>query len=174
MKIILETERLYLRAFLIDDGIFFYHLNMDSEVIKYTGDSPFKSLKEATAFIENYNDYTRNGFGRWAVCLKESHEFIGWCGLKKDTEINEVDLGFRFFKKHWGKGYATEAAMACVNYGFIQLNLPEIIGKAYIKNKPSIKVLEKCNLVLKKKFLYDNKPAVLYTIKNDTNKKNIS
>lgn len=174
MKIILETERLYLREFLIEDGFFFYHLNMDSDVIKYTGDSAFNSVKEATAFIENYSDYARNGFGRWAVCLKESNAFIGWCGLKKDTEINEVDLGFRFFKKHWGKGYATEAALACVNYGFMQLHLSEIIGRAYIKNKPSIKVLEKCNLILKEKFLYDDKPAVLYTIKNDTNKKNIN
>ena len=174
MKIIIETKRLYLREFLIDDGFCLYHLNKDPEVIKYTGDSAFNSVKEATVFIENYNDYKRNGYGRWAVCLKESHEFIGWSGLKKDTETNEVDLGFRFFKKHWGKGYATEAALACVKYGFLRLNLSEIIGRAHIENNPSIEVLKKCNLKFEKTFLYDNKPAVLYTIDNDTNKKNIN
>jgi len=165
MKIILETERLYLREFLIGDGFFFYHLNKDPDVIKYTGNSAFTSLKEANIFIENYDDYKRNGFGRWAVCLKKSHEFIGWCGLKRDTDSNEVDLGFRFFKKHWGQGYATEAGLACVKYGFVQLNLSEIIGRAYVENKPSIEVLKKCNFKLKKTFLYDNIPAVLYTIK---------
>ena len=174
MKIIIETKRLYLREFLNVDGFCLYHLNKDPEVIQYTGDSPFNSVKKATVFIENYNDYKHNGYGRWAVCLKESHEFIGWCGLKKDTETNEVDLGFRFYKKYWGRGYATEAALACVNYGFLQLNLSEIIGRAHIENNPSIEVLKKCNLKLKKTFLYDNKPSVYYTIDNDTNKKNIS
>lgn len=174
MKIILETERLYLREFLLGDGTFFYHLNNDPDVIKYTGNIPFTSLNEATIFIKNYADYKHNNYGRWAVCLKASHEFIGWCGLKKDTETNDVDLGFRFFKKYWGRGYASEAAKACVKYGFLQLNLSEIIGRAHVENKASIEVLKKCNLKFKKTFLYENIPAVLYTIKNDTNKKNSS
>lgn len=173
MKIILETERLYLREFLMNDGFLFYHLNNDPDVIKYTGNMAFSSVKEANEFIENYSDYKRNGYGRWAVCLKKSHEFIGWCGLKKEEETNEVDLGFRFFKKDWGKGYATEAAMACVKYGFLELHLSKIIGRAQVENIASIEVLKKCNLKFIKTFLYENKPAVYYTIENDTNKKNI-
>jgi len=173
MKTILETKRLYLRAFIKGDGFFFYHLNNDPDVIKYTGNTSFSSLNEANFFIEKYDDYKRNGYGRWAVCLKESHEFIGWCGLKKEKETDDVDLGFRFFKKHWGKGYATEAALACIKYGFLELNLSEIIGRAHVDNKASIEVLKKCNLKFNKTFLYENKPTALYTLKNDTNKKNI-
>ncbi|WP_211047363.1 GNAT family N-acetyltransferase [Lutibacter sp. B1] len=169
IKKILETERLYLREFITSDGFHFYHLNNDPEVIKYTGNSAFSNINEATDFVKKYNDYTVNGFGRWAVCIKETNEFLGWCGLKYDFGIKEVDLGFRFYKKNWGKGYATESAKACVVYGFKCLKIKEIKGRAYLENKASIKVLEKCNFKFVKQFIYDNQPAVLYTIKNDKN-----
>ena len=167
MKIILETERLYLREFMIADGFHFYHLNNDKDVIRNTGNEAFNSLEEAMNFIENYSDYKKNGYGRWAVCLKETHEFLGWCGLKYEEEKNEIDLGYRFYKKYWGRGYATESAKACVNYGFSNLKMKEIVGRSYISNKASIEVLKKCNFKFKKQFLYDNQPSVFYTIEND-------
>lgn len=169
MKIILETDRLYLREFLASDGIHFYHLNNDEEVIRYTGNEPFDSLEDAMNFIKNYSDYKRNGYGRWAVCLKETNEFLGWCGLKYEKENNEVDLGYRFYKKHWGMGYATESAKACVKFGFSTLKIKDIVGRATIENKASIDVLKKCNFNFIKDFIYDNRPAVLYSIKNDSN-----
>ncbi|PHQ55354.1 MAG: GNAT family N-acetyltransferase [Lutibacter sp.] len=169
MKIILETTRLYLREFIDADGLHFYHLNNDADVIKYTGNGPFKSLSAATTFIKNYSDYKRNGYGRWAVCLKENNEFLGWCGLKYEESKDEVDLGYRFYKKHWNKGFATESAKACVHYGFSKLKMKEIVGRAYIENSASIEVLKKCNLIFKEEFMYNNQPAVLYTTRNDRN-----
>ncbi len=167
MKIILETNRLYLREFIASDGFHFYHLNNDEDVIKYTGNKAFKSLEEAMIFIKNYSDYKRNGYGRWAVCLKDTNEFLGWCGLKFEEDKAEIDLGYRFYKKYWGKGFATESAKACVNYGFSKLNMNEIVGRATIENKTSIEVLKKCNFKFEKQFVYLNQPSVLYTIKND-------
>lgn len=169
MKIILETERLYLREFIGSDGYHFYHLNNDFEVVKYTGNEPFSSLEETMNFIINYSDYKRNGYGRWAVCLKKTNEFLGWCGLKYEEEKGETDLGYRFYKKYWGKGYATEAAKACVNYGFSVLKVKKIVGRAYVENKASIEVLKKCNLTFNNEFMYDNQPSVLYSLKNDSN-----
>jgi len=122
-----------------------WKLNKDRDVIKYTGDSSFASVKEAKLFLINYTDYQKNGFGRWAVILKNTNEFIGWCGLKLDKD-STIDIGFRFFKKHWNKGYATESATACLQYGFNNLKLTEIIGRASIHNKSSIKVLEKIHM----------------------------
>jgi RimJ/RimL family protein N-acetyltransferase len=55
-------------------------------------------------------------------------EFTGWCGLKYLSETNEVDLGYRFMKKFWGKGYATEAALACIEYGFSRLHLQKLLA----------------------------------------------
>lgn len=165
MKVVLETNRLYLREFMSSDGFHFFHLNNDSDVIKYTGNDAFESLEEANNFIKNYPDYKKNGFGRWAVCLRSTNEFLGWCGLKYEVEKDEIDIGFRFYKKHWGNGYATESAKACIEYGFNNLKISEIVGRAYKANIASIQILKKCNLTLKKEFLYDNKPAYLYTIK---------
>ena len=96
MKIILETTRLYLREFIASDGVHFYHLNNDEDVIKYTGNNSFETQEDAMDFVKSYSDYKRNSFGRWAVCLKETNEFIGWCRLKYENEKNEVDLGYRF------------------------------------------------------------------------------
>lgn len=145
MKKIIETDRLILRELNSNDSVHFYNLNTDPEVLKYTGDNPFTSIADAEKFLINYKDYQKNGFGRWAVILKETNSFIGWSGLKLNEE-NLIDIGFRFFNKEWGKGYATESAKAVIKYGFESLNLNEIIGRASKDNIPSIKVLEKINM----------------------------
>lgn len=129
----------------MDDAVHFFELNNDPDVLKYTGDVPFTSLKETKAFIANYPDYEKHGFGRWAVQDKETNEVVGWCGLRKN-ENTLVDIGYRFKKKHWNKGYATEAAEACLAYGFHQLGLTEIIGNANESNKASIRVFEKIGM----------------------------
>lgn len=169
MKIILETERLYLREFISSDAFHFFHLNNDPEVIKHTGNSAFLSMDEANDFIKNYSEYERNGYGRWAVCLKKTNEFLGWCGLKFDIKENETDLGYRFYKKHWGKGFATESANACIKYSFEVLKLKRIIGRSYSANKASIKVLKNCEFKFEKEFVYDNEQSVFYAIENDSN-----
>lgn len=131
MKYILETKRLKLRELDLIDAKDFYDLNANPNVIKYTGDSAFKSIDEAKQFLENYQDYKLNGYGRWAVIIKETKQFIGWCGLKLDDK--ETDIGFRFFEEDWKKGYATESAIAYVDYGFEELKLRRIIGRAMKK-----------------------------------------
>jgi len=143
----LETNRLILREFRISDAKKMWELNSDEGVLKYTGDKPFDSVKSAEKFILKYQDYKKNGFGRWAVIEKSKNEFIGWCGLKLNEE-NLIDIGFRFFERQWNKGYATEAAQACLNYGFNTLNIKEIIGRADEKNKSSIRVLEKLKMTI--------------------------
>lgn len=163
---ILETKRLILREFLISDANSMFELNNNSKVLKYTGDKAFISINEAEKFIEKYDAYQKNGFGRWAVLLKENNQFIGWCGLKLNEE-NFVDIGFRFFEKNWGQGYASEAAKATIEYGLNTLNIKEIIGRSSTENIASIKVLEKLNM---KFWKYDDckgiEDAVYYKITN--------
>lgn len=166
MKTILETDRLLLREFEITDTQNFYELNLNPNVIKYTGNSAFKDLDEAKTFLENYSDYQKNGFGRWAVINKSTQEFLGWCGLKYDEKLDEIDIGFRFFEHFWNKGYATESAKACVDYGFEKFNLKIIIGRAMKENFNSVKVLEKIGLQYEKDFDFDGQEGVIYSIKN--------
>jgi ribosomal-protein-alanine N-acetyltransferase len=164
VKHILETSRLILRELDSKDAKNFYDLNSNPNVIKYTGNSAFKNVEEAKEFLENYTDYKFNGYGRWAVILKTTDKFIGWCGLKFDELENETDIGFRFFEEEWNKGYATESAIACIHYGFEKLKLKRIIGRAMKENVGSIKVLEKIGLEYEKNAVLAGKDAVIYKI----------
>jgi len=152
MKIFAETERLILRELLSTDAAGMFELDADPEVHLYLGNNPVKSIEQSEADIEFIRkQYVENGIGRWAVVEKFSGDFIGWSGLKLITEptnnhINYYDVGYRFIKRYWGKGYATESAKAAIDYGFDQLNLSEIIGIADVNNMGSINVLEKVGL----------------------------
>ena len=164
MKKIFETERLILRELNTDDAKNFYELNLNPNVIKYTGDKAFKNESEAKNFLENYKDYKLNGYGRWAVIEKSTNKCLGWCGLKLGELDNETDIGFRFFEEEWNKGYATESAKECLTYGFENLKLKKIIGRAMKDNIGSIKVLEKIGLEYEKDVNFDGQDAVIYKI----------
>ena len=147
MNVIIEIDRLILRTFTEDDAPLLYELSLDPEVTRYTHD-PMTDQEQAKKVLDEVilPQYALYNHGRWAVQLKPGLDFIGWCGLKCMPERNEIDLGYRFMKKFWGKGYATEAAFACIEYGFTRLDLQKIIGRALPGNLASIKVLEKCGM----------------------------
>lgn len=163
-KVILETPRLILREITPEDAEACFHLNNDPEVIKHTGDEPYTNIAEAEAFLKRYDQYRKYGVGRWAVILKETNEFIGWCGLKYSPDLDEYDLGYRLFRKYWNQGYATEASRACIEYGFGTLNLTMIVGRAMKLNKASIKVLSKVGLNYWKDDACGDADGVIYKI----------
>jgi ribosomal-protein-alanine N-acetyltransferase len=167
MNVILETNRLLLRTFTPEDAQLIYELNLDPEITRYTGD-PVKDINHAKEVLEQVilPQYALYNHGRWAVHIKDDLEFIGWCGLKTRPERKEIDLGYRFLKTAWGKGYATEAAFACIKYGFEKLNLQRIIGRAMPDNVGSLRVLEKCGMAYIGYEIVDNHPAKTYEILN--------
>ncbi len=167
MNIILETNRLLLRTFTLEDAQLIYELNLDPEITRYTGD-PVKDINHAKEVLEQVilPQYALYNHGRWAVHIKDDLEFIGWCGLKNRPERNEIDLGYRFLKTAWGKGYASEAAFACIKYGFEKLNLQRIIGRAMPDNIGSLRVLEKCGMTYIGDEIVDDHPAKTYEILN--------
>ena len=160
---ILETQRLLLRELTPADDHHLYALNFDPEVIKYTGDPAFQNVQEARSFLENYYQYRKYGFGRWAVVHKNDGDFLGWCGLKYDPSIDETDIGFRFSKRFWNQGFATESAKACLAYGFTRLSMETIIGRAMKENTASVKVLEKLGMLFEREFdFYRGHSGVVY------------
>ncbi len=164
-NITLETERTIMRIFTSSDAAYFYDLNLDPEVIKYTGDKPFKNQQEARTFLINYDQYEKYGVGRLAVIDKASSRFIGWCGLKYSPEKDEYDIGFRFFREYWNKGYATETAKRCLEFGLNDLSLSRIVGRAMKANIASIKVLEKTGMIYKEDFDFEGNEGVIYELK---------
>lgn len=141
-EILIETSRLQLREFCLEDAPAMYELNRDIEVVQYTGDVSFESVEAAREFLQNYTAYRQYGMGRWLVLRKSDQACLGWCGLKMH-EGDWVDLGYRFSKKYWNQGYATEAARACIHYGFQELGLTEVYATVLPVNKASSRVLEK-------------------------------
>lgn len=164
MKKILETERLILREMVLEDANDLYEMDADAEVQKYTGDIVPTSVNDIVKRISNYPDYKKYGYGRWTTVLKESNEIIGWCGLKYLDDIQDTDLGYRWKPKHWNKGYATEASMACLKYGFEQLNLNQVVAQVLPENDASVRVLEKVGMTYWKQLNTEENPGLFYRI----------
>jgi len=152
MKIFAETERLILREIVAADKYGMYELDTDPLVHKYLGNQPVTSMEQVEEAIEFIrNQYVTNGTGRLAIVEKETSSFIGWAGLKLmkvnyNNHVNYYDVGYRLIRKYWGRGFATEAAKASLDYGFEGLNLDKIYAIADVKNTASRSVLEKIGL----------------------------
>lgn len=162
LKFCIETERLILRDLLPTDADGMFALDSNMEVHKYIGQKPVKTIEESRKVIDIIRQqYITNGIGRWAVIEKKTGNFIGWGGLKLTKELinnhnNYYDLGYRFITKYWGAGYATEVALAAVQYGWEVLCLKEIYGMANVENLASCRVLEKTGMKPLNTFYYEN------------------
>ena len=119
MTHIISTDRLILREINMGDKDDLFELHSDPEVQKFTGEAVVTHMKEIETSIQSrLSDYKEHGFGRLAVIEKPSGAFVGWAGLCYLPEFDKVDLGYRFKKEFWGKGYATEVSIAILEHGF--------------------------------------------------------
>jgi ribosomal-protein-alanine N-acetyltransferase len=159
----LETERLRLRLFTLDDVRIMYRLSTDPDVIKYA-DTPVKDMAEAKQRLEDgpLFDYEKYGYGRFAVELKESGEVIGFCGVKYLPEIDLPELGYRYLKEYWGGGIGTEAAQVCVKFARDDLEVEKLIALIMPENIASIRVAEKMGMTKGPMIHIDNIDAYQY------------
>jgi len=166
MKIILETEHLLLREFLEDDAEPFFKLNTNPDVLRFVPDKALVDVDQARQMLLDHPiaDYQKHGFGRCACILKSSGENIGFAGLKYLEELGEVDVAYRLMPAYWGRGLATEAAIASVRFGFEKLGLKQIIGLVMPANVASIRVLEKTGLRYVESVIFWEKQFSKYVI----------
>jgi ribosomal-protein-alanine N-acetyltransferase len=148
MKVILETDRLLVREYVEEDAEAFFKLNTDPEVLRFVPDKALLNVEQARQLLIDHPmaDYRKHGFGRGACILKSTGEQIGFAGLKYLDELGEIDVAYRLLPAYWGQGLATEAALASVRYGFVDLGLKRIIGLVMPENIASVRVLEKAGL----------------------------
>jgi RimJ/RimL family protein N-acetyltransferase len=144
----IETERLILRPFTLDDAEAWLPLISLPDIIRHTGDTPATSVEEAREVLRTrpLRDYAVHGYGRLAVIEKASARLVGFCGFKYVTDLDEVDIGYRFLPDCWGKGYASESALALMEHGRRALGFTRIIGTVHPDNPASSRVLEKLGL----------------------------
>ena len=146
---ILETERLILRTWNEKDIAPMTAINQDPKVCEYLPSIGNRSTTEAMLqrFIKHFNEHH---FSLYAVELKSTDEMIGFLGLIPPSfEAHftpAIEIGWRLASMHWNKGYATEAALAVLDYGFNQLKLNEIVSFTVPKNRASRRVMEKIGL----------------------------
>jgi [ribosomal protein S5]-alanine N-acetyltransferase len=165
----IETNRLLLREFTLDDAEAFYPLCADPAITRYIHDGGVTSVEQAREILRTrpIADYHNHGFGRLACVLKESGQVIGFAGLKYLDDLKEVDIGYRFLPPYWGKGLATEACRPVIRHGFDVLKLASIIGLVMPENVASVRVLEKLGLTLTGMIVYQSKTVARYFIQAD-------
>jgi RimJ/RimL family protein N-acetyltransferase len=145
---VLETDRLILRWLSSDDAEFILGLLNEPSWLQFIGDRGVRTIEDARDYILKgpVEMYARLGFGFYLVELKEGTIPIGICGLIKRDFLNDVDIGFAFLPKYWGRGYAYESASAVMAYAKGPLGLQRILAITNPDNHSSAKLLEKLGL----------------------------
>jgi ribosomal-protein-alanine N-acetyltransferase len=142
----IETERLILRMFTPDDLDALFGIFSRPKVMKYLGlhGEPMSRDETETALLSIIKHWERHGYGRWAVVSKDDHKLIGCAGLRNYEDAAE--LVYLIDQPYWGRGLATEIAVACLNFGFEKHNFNNIIAFARPQNTASRKVMEKIGM----------------------------
>jgi RimJ/RimL family protein N-acetyltransferase len=160
----IETARLYLRQFTLDDLDDLYHIYSDSEVMKYFATGVRTREATETAIHTMLQRWEQNNFGMWAVVHKIDCKMIGRCGLGFLDKTSEVELGYALNKAYWNQGLMTEASLASLNYGFEILKLDRIVAIARPENIASQRVMQKVGFKYENNARYYETDVVYYSI----------
>jgi [ribosomal protein S5]-alanine N-acetyltransferase len=152
---VLETDRLLLRQLAFEDLNDLAAILTDAETMQYYA-RPFTRDESRTWISNNIERYESDGFGLWAIVLKESGEFVGDCGpVRRFVDgRDEVEIGWQVRRARWRQGIASEAGAACRDYAFGPLGLDRVISLIRPENIPSRGVAEKIGMTIEKEIDY--------------------
>jgi RimJ/RimL family protein N-acetyltransferase len=143
----ITTSRLVLRAFTAGDVEPLHHILGGRDVLRYFPNTDPPSRDKVQRLISGHlRHWEERGYGWWAVEPRSKNELIGWSGLTFLPETEEVEVAYLLGQAFWGKGLATEAARACVQYGFENVGLESIVGIVHPENIASQRVIEKLGM----------------------------
>ena len=172
MNLILETDRLILREMKLSDAEALFEMDSNPMVHQYLWNKPLTDISEVHSYIKLVRaQYLQNNIGRFVVILKETNELMGWAGLKFNTEMvnnksNFYDIGYRLNEKFWGKGYASEASYAWMDYGFKVMKIKIMEAAAHTENIASNIILQKIGLKMTETYLEDGVSWNWYELNN--------
>ncbi|GAB2694977.1 GNAT family N-acetyltransferase [Mucilaginibacter koreensis] len=158
MKKILETTRLILHEFTLNDAEFILQLLNSPCWLQYIGDRQVHHVTDAEAYLSDniIKSYDEHGFGFWRVSLKADGTVIGTCGLAKRDYLDAPDIGYALLPEYERKGYAFEAAAAVQQYAKTVLGLKRLLATVVPDNERSIKLLTKLGLSFEKEIILPN------------------
>ncbi len=145
MDPILETERLVFRPFTPDDFDLLADLHSDPEVQRHLGGMWTPQIIQHRLDIY-VSDQAERGYSKWKAYLRDG-TFVGRAGVTFDRTLGQPELGYSFARAAWGRGLASEAAQAIVDWTFARTAITELIGFASVGNAASRRVLEKVGMV---------------------------
>ncbi len=162
---ILETPRLYLREFVPDDADALALVVSDAETMRYYP-SPMDRAGVEEWIARNRRRYAQNGHGLWAIELKSTGEFLGDCGVTVQLVdgAEEIEIGYHLRRDRWGHGYATEAARACRDWVFANLDASYVVSLIRPENMPSRRVAERNGMTVWKETMYRDLLHCVYRI----------
>jgi ribosomal-protein-alanine N-acetyltransferase len=164
MSAAIETPRLLLRPWSVEDAEAALTFYSDPEVMRFLSGTTHHDLAEMRTYIANrpMAHLALHGFTLWATVEKATGRLIGACGLKFLEGGMDIEVGYHFARAVWGRGYATEGAIASVGYGFERLGLRHILGVVNPANVASQRVLEKAGLTYQGMGRYYNSDCKVY------------
>jgi RimJ/RimL family protein N-acetyltransferase len=168
-KPIVETNRLWLRRLAPEDVVPLLAVLGDAESMRYYP-KPFDREMVEAWVARNRERYEQDGFGLWAMVPKATGEVIGDCGLMVQIVdgTREVEVGYHVRRDLQNQGLATEAARACMEYGFERLGLDRIISLIRPENLPSRRVAEKNGLMIEKEVDWKGLRHYVYVARRKT------
>jgi ribosomal-protein-alanine N-acetyltransferase len=162
---VLETDRLVLRRMEMPDVDDLMGIFSDPVAMRYYPGT--KTRKEAEEWVRwTLRSYGDHGFGQWVAILKGSSQFAGQCGptVQEVEGKDEVEIGYLFLRRFWGRGLATEAAKAARDHGFYTLGYERLISLIDPANLASRRVAEKVGLTQEKEVRKWNKKICVYAL----------
>jgi RimJ/RimL family protein N-acetyltransferase len=161
----LETDRLVLQPLTSANCDEYVALHADAEVTRFLRvQSPGEALER---LINNEQEWAEYGYGLFAVIDRQTGRFVGRTGLKYWPQFDEVEVGWLLRRDAWGNGYATEAARACINWGFELLSAPYLTAMIRVENTRSIAVAERVGMTMLRTDELLGDPVVVYAINRD-------
>jgi [ribosomal protein S5]-alanine N-acetyltransferase len=165
---ILETERLVLREFVPSDADALELVLSDPETMKYYP-APIDQNRIQQWIERNLRRYAEDGVGLWAMVLKATGEMLGDCGIIRQHVEGEhlYEIGYHLRRDQWGRGLATEAAIACREWGFANLNVDRLISLIRSENVPSRRVAERNGMTIWKEVEWRGQRHYVYAVKRE-------
>jgi ribosomal-protein-alanine N-acetyltransferase len=143
----LETERLLIRKFTVEDLPQLVALRSDPEVNQYLGGGRLQNAEAVERRLQIYiESYSKYGFGVCAMIWKETGEMCGWSGLMPLENTGKTEVGYGMAKKFWRRGIGSEAARAWLEFGFTKTDLEKIYAIAMPENTASWRIMEKLGM----------------------------
>jgi RimJ/RimL family protein N-acetyltransferase len=143
----ITTSRLVLRAFTGSDVTPLHRILSEPDVLRYfPNPDPPPRAKVEKLILGQLRHWEERGYGWWAVEPRSQKELIGWSGLQFLPETGEVEVGYLLARAFWGKGLATEAARASLQFGFENLELESVVAIVDPENIASRRVIEKLGM----------------------------